>query len=700
MQTISAADLRAGALQFTPQPDEYGSRYDSFGFRVSDGLNFSAATGTIAIKNDGFDAGPGGFRYFDDALGTAIPGKADGRYTADGGNAGGGLGIVLGRGPTGGATSGGWTDTFELAIDDTVTIDLDYRLIFASRFEADEFGEAVLLVDGVRFGSDMGDSLYRATGDGNAGEAEDSGWQSVSYEIALTAGTHTITLAAFNNQSTEPSEIVEVYYDNIVIRRPVYNTNELNVNAVDDAIGILSDADASPNVVTENAAIGTTVGVTAMAADPDPQDRVSYSLDLDAGGRFAVNAVTGVIRVSGGLDFETSATENLVVRATSTDGSSATQTVVISVTDVNESPTALGESYALDSGASLSVSVPGVIFNDVDVDGDTLSTVLVLGPRHGTFSLGPGGDFTYTPNAGFFGRDFFLYRVSDGLLSSRIVRATIDVSGVVPDGVGSGSGPGAGSGTGTGSGSGSGGIGVSNGGSSESDSANPPDPGREVESQTETEMLESTETSDANQPSAGGRNALQDSSESARTAVSASENGTPSDAGEGEGDRPDNGQYAGGQGGGSQNGGGQSDGSHNSEDPTGGEALGGEAELQFFILYTNTESVSDGAFSYSPELAQLERVLRHDLAQAIVWSQWDNAHHDEETPMSVFVGAAGAGMAVFSVGYVFWALRGGALMTVFGSSLPAWRFIDPIAMLSAYRSSRRGGDDKLDSLVG
>ncbi len=63
------------------------------------------------------------------------------------------------------------------------------------------------------------------------------------------------------------------------------------------------------------------------------------------------------------------------------------------------------------------------------------------------------------------------------------------------------------------------------------------------------------------------------------------------------------------------------------------------------------------------------------------------------------MGAAGAGMSIFSIGYVFWALRGGALMTVFASSLPAWRFIDPIAMLSAYRSAGATTDGGLDALL-
>ena len=124
-----------------------------------------------------------------------------------------------------------------------------------------------------------------------------------------------------------------------------------------------------------------------------------------------------------------------------------------------------------------------------------------------------------------------------------------------------------------------------------------------------------------------------------------------------------------------------------------------DAERQLYSVYAVADDSSHLVLNYSPELQQLERLLRQDLQQAIVWTQWDDSQEQEETPMMVMVGAAGAGMSVFSIGYVFWALRGGALMRVFASSLPAWRFIDPIAMLSAYRSSKLVGDERLDSLL-
>ena len=60
--------------------------------------------------------------------------------------------------------------------------------------------------------------------------------------------------------------------------------------------------------------------------------------------------------------------------------------------------------------------------------------------------------------------------------------------------------------------------------------------------------------------------------------------------------------------------------------------------------------------------------------------------------------AVGAGV---SVGYVIWLLRGGVLATSLLSSLPAWRFVDPLPVLARMRQSddEDDSDDSLESLV-
>ncbi|MEZ5670013.1 MAG: cadherin repeat domain-containing protein [Alphaproteobacteria bacterium] len=47
--------------------------------------------------------------------------------------------------------------------------------------------------------------------------------------------------------------------------------------------------------ISESVADGAAVGITALATDADATDTVSYSLTDDAGGRFAIDAATGVV---------------------------------------------------------------------------------------------------------------------------------------------------------------------------------------------------------------------------------------------------------------------------------------------------------------------------------------------------------------------------------------------------------------------
>jgi len=70
---------------------------------------------------------------------------------------------------------------------------------------------------------------------------------------------------------------------------------------------------------------------------------------------------------------------------------------------------------------------------------------------------------------------------------------------------------------------------------------------------------------------------------------------------------------------------------------------------------------------------------------------------DTETVVVAATISAGTG---FSVGYIIWLLRGGILLSSVLSSLPAWRNIDPLPVLSSFSSSSTDEDDEsIESLV-
>ena len=105
-------------------------------------------------------------------------------------------------------------------------------------------------------------------------------------------------------------------------------------------------------------------------------------------------------------------------------------TVSITVSSINDNPLATNDAFSLDEDTSLVISTPGVLANDTDADGDTLTASLLGGPLHGSLTLAPDGSFTYTPAANFHGVDGFSYLVSDGTSSSSVATVTLEVNSV------------------------------------------------------------------------------------------------------------------------------------------------------------------------------------------------------------------------------------------------------------------------------
>ncbi len=118
----------------------------------------------------------------------------------------------------------------------------------------------------------------------------------------------------------------------------VTGTFNILVTSVNDhSVSLISDVASDVNLSLENSAVGSTVGLTAFATDDDAGDSITYTLDDDDGGRFAIDGVTGIVTVAGAIDRETDgAVRTITVRATSSDTSFTTATFTIAVADVNE----------------------------------------------------------------------------------------------------------------------------------------------------------------------------------------------------------------------------------------------------------------------------------------------------------------------------------------------------------------------------
>lgn len=113
----------------------------------------------------------------------------------------------------------------------------------------------------------------------------------------------------------------------------------------------------------------------------------------------------------------------------------------INPTDLNGShfrfgsaPLATSDFYTMTAGNTLKVAAPGVLANDENPDGGTMTAALVDGPENGALTFRPDGSFDYAPQAGFVGSDSFTYYADNGS-QSNVAKVTIRVNQSPPTAV-------------------------------------------------------------------------------------------------------------------------------------------------------------------------------------------------------------------------------------------------------------------------
>ncbi|MFC3956843.1 Ig-like domain-containing protein [Halovivax cerinus] len=232
-----------------------------------------------------------------------------------------------------------------------------------------------------------------------------SGYVRVS-TAPTTAGTKTATLQVQSDDPDEPRF-------NVSLTAEVVGPPEIDVSPMNHDFGDVE--------VGENAT--TTIAVSNVGGGPLSFDGAQLT-GADAGA-YTVTSGGGATSIAAGgshdvtVEFEPAATGQLDATLTlsSDDADEPTVDVALAgngtITTQNRAPIAVADHYTTGVGETLTVDAPGRLANDLDPEGDAITTTNTGSPDNGTVSSVVDGSFTYTPDPGFVGTDSFRYLIRD-----------------------------------------------------------------------------------------------------------------------------------------------------------------------------------------------------------------------------------------------------------------------------------------------
>ena len=217
-------------------------------------------------------------------------------------------------------------------------------------------------------------------------------------------GTDTFTYAA---QDFRPGVAAAVsiqvlpVYDPATPNSDSYQSLANNVLTIDAADGVLSN-DLNPDLTELTAVLESDVAAGSLTLNADG----SFSYDPQ---QFA-GATSFTYRIDDGTRL------------------SSPQTVTL---NINTPPAASGDSYEIAEDVELTIAVvDGLLANDLDEEGDSLSVSLVSAPINGTIELNADGSFRYAPTENYSGPDSFTYQVADWIDTSEVATVQLTVNAV------------------------------------------------------------------------------------------------------------------------------------------------------------------------------------------------------------------------------------------------------------------------------
>lgn len=199
-------------------------------------------------------------------------------------------------------------------------------------------------------------------------------------------------------------------------------------SAVEYAMSSLRNRNPSFPTVSQSTSTSedTTKTIPVTATDADG-DALKYSV--------ATAASKGTVSLSGSTAIYTpnkdyNGADSFVLRVSDGKGGTATQTINVTVTAVNDAPTFSASSQSVSAAAGTAKTIT---LAATDVDGDAL-TYTVATPGKGTATIS-GSTLTYTPTSSASGTDSFVVTARDpsGLTATQTINVTVEASTTRPD---------------------------------------------------------------------------------------------------------------------------------------------------------------------------------------------------------------------------------------------------------------------------
>ena len=277
------------------------------------------------------------------------------------------------------------SETFNIAINDAD--EFDVSAVTDSDNATNEVSESASV------GASVGVTAFASDADGTNSDVTYTLSSNPGNAFSIDADTGEVTVndpsaLDFESASSMQIEVTATSEDGSTSSE----TFNIAINDADEFdVSAVTDSDAATNEVSESAAVGASVGVTAFASDADgTTNDVTYSLSSNPGNAFSIDEDTGEVTVNdpSQLDFENSASMQIEVTATSEDGSTSSETFDINVNDINEGASVVTGNVAGDEDSAIALNIqlgdvePGATVT-VTVSGVPSGAVLSAGSDNG-----------------------------------------------------------------------------------------------------------------------------------------------------------------------------------------------------------------------------------------------------------------------------------------------------------------------------